>query len=812
MQDSEALAGKSSDFTSAGRLGPGAAGSTIRGTGQSRDSAPPAVASSPVKTPTGITSPGAGASAEQGFGAKAANSGRAREGAGLEAEAAGRAAYGGHSAHGGHAGQAPQAFHVPQAAQSSMHSIPSAASLSSTQVRENPNAGFRKLHAGSTLPALHRNRVEAPLFSHAPDVASASYLHHASFGQQGPPNPRITELPVPEPGTHELCSAARSLVDLCLDVRTGATKKAKAFLLAIAQQLQYLAQTDTLGVSEDKLQYTGTGKTDDARRGLQLQPFQQRFQPPFQDPGADNRTPGMGGDALDGDTLTQLSQPRPGLPTARQKGREFAVARKAVLMILGIVKSFYDHSPPYITYFADQILGYISSLGAEQGRSLYGTETPLSFSGGESSESDADADTDAYREMEAASNPFSQSLSRSQSQSCSRSQISRGRKRGARDLEDSRECENSDDAAGRPGPVSGAILDSRDHSTLEALEEMAPQSPGISNLFNEYGATGVVGMAGAQPGRDTLHMARPGAAVTAASPAALRSPSDPALAGPQLSTSSSGLPQSDAPFTAAGKLAIPQTYAGSPPLGTAVLQESPESRGIVQRVGSFVVSLLNDRIIKASNMIYVELASSIRSSDTVLVYGASHLVWKALQMAAIRCLRESGECFELIVVDAPEYLVGGDMAARAAGLGISTTYCMLGSVSRLLSRVTKAVVGAFAVSATGHVLGRVGTSLLAEMCSQNQIPFVVAAERFKYTEAQLLDSTLSNTLGAVQQTAGMETTLRVIGEARKIAGVQTPACIFPLYDITPPNRISVLISEYGSFSPANARAMLDREA
>eukprot|EP00701_Giardia_intestinalis_P006160 XP_001709984.1 Translation initiation factor eIF-2B delta subunit [Giardia lamblia ATCC 50803] len=220
------------------------------------------------------------------------------------------------------------------------------------------------------------------------------------------------------------------------------------------------------------------------------------------------------------------------------------------------------------------------------------------------------------------------------------------------------------------------------------------------------------------------------------------------------------------------------------------------AEGVIHNMLDFVKLLYNERIVKASNDIYVELSRRIKQNDCVIVFGKSRIVLKALILAHLRLQAEtdSKACFEVICIDASECQCGLDIIKKLSQAGIPCFYGLLTSLPLFIKHATKVIMGAHSVSLNGSIQGRAGASLIANIAKFYRIPLIVGCETYKVTD-QIYINALSNN---VLQDTGTFT----LGQTDKIQIIK------PLYDTVDTKLISCIITEYGPISPDSLREQL----
>lgn len=173
----------------------------------------------------------------------------------------------------------------------------------------------------------------------------------------------------------------------------------------------------------------------------------------------------------------------------------------------------------------------------------------------------------------------------------------------------------------------------------------------------------------------------------------------------------------------------------------------------------------------------------IRANSTVLTHGYSRVVLKVLQQAF-----SSGLQFSVIVTEGRPDSTGIKMAQKLDAEHIPVTLVLDSCVAYIMDRVDMVLTGADAVVENGGIINKLGTYGIALAAQAASKPFYVAAESYKF--ARLYP------LGQAD-----------LPEERKPLDVapQLPSranVINPSRDYTPPQCISLLVTDLGVLTPA----------
>jgi ribose 1,5-bisphosphate isomerase len=124
--------------------------------------------------------------------------------------------------------------------------------------------------------------------------------------------------------------------------------------------------------------------------------------------------------------------------------------------------------------------------------------------------------------------------------------------------------------------------------------------------------------------------------------------------------------------------------------------------------------------------------------------------------------------------------------------GIDVTMIVDSAMRYFINKVNKVVVGADAIAANGAVVNKIGTSLLALAANEARVPFMVAAETYKFSP-----DTLFGKLIIIEERDYREVAPESWVNKYKHLTIRNPA-----FDVTPPEYIDILITEIGVFSPS----------
>jgi len=197
-------------------------------------------------------------------------------------------------------------------------------------------------------------------------------------------------------------------------------------------------------------------------------------------------------------------------------------------------------------------------------------------------------------------------------------------------------------------------------------------------------------------------------------------------------------------------------------------------------------------------------AGKIANGDVILTYATSTVVEAVLKQA-----HDAGKQFRVIVVDSRPKLEGKVLLRKLATHGLRCTYTLLNSISYVMKEVNKIILGAAAMLSNGTVIARVGTSMIGMMAHANNVPVLVCCETYKFHERVQLDSLTSNELGdPTDLTIVDRDDLRYGNVLAGWKSLSKLKLLNLIYDVTPVNFVSMVITEVGMIPPTSVPAIL----
>ncbi|KAL9239423.1 hypothetical protein vseg_013747 [Gypsophila vaccaria] len=223
------------------------------------------------------------------------------------------------------------------------------------------------------------------------------------------------------------------------------------------------------------------------------------------------------------------------------------------------------------------------------------------------------------------------------------------------------------------------------------------------------------------------------------------------------------------------------------------LTESEAKSVLCSEIDQFV----NEKIIIAKKVIVNHAARKINEGDVLLTYGCSSVVEMVLVYA-----HELGKKFRVIIIDSRPKLEGQRLVRRLVGKGLRCTYTHINAVSYVMHEVTRVFLGAASILSNGTVYSRIGTACVAMVAHSFRVPVLVCCEAYKFHERVQLDSICANELGdpdVISKVPGRND----VNYLHNWLSKENLQLLNLLYDVTPSDYISMIITDYGMVPPTS---------
>ena len=253
------------------------------------------------------------------------------------------------------------------------------------------------------------------------------------------------------------------------------------------------------------------------------------------------------------------------------------------------------------------------------------------------------------------------------------------------------------------------------------------------------------------------------------------------------------------------------TMEGSP------CHRKPNESEVKTQMIRVIDDFIQDEIVCALKSIIEEAASLISDGDVIMTLGCS----LKIQHVLLRALR-SGKKFSVIVVDSGPDYDGVQMLRFLKDSSevdqLRMTYIYISAVAHVMNTVSKVMVGGHGVLANGYVMSKMGTSQVALVANSYNVPLIVCCETNEFADAVHTDAFVFNESGLCQDY------FRVKNE--KLAKFVKETCnpssnvsdkkrknikiLNLLFDITPPDYVSMIVTEKGIIPCSAVSAVIRR--
>lgn len=176
----------------------------------------------------------------------------------------------------------------------------------------------------------------------------------------------------------------------------------------------------------------------------------------------------------------------------------------------------------------------------------------------------------------------------------------------------------------------------------------------------------------------------------------------------------------------------------------------------------------------------------------ILTFGKSRTVENFLTAALQTSKRKGGRQFEVILAEAAPDYRGHHQAHALSAAGVPTTVINDAAVFAVMPRVTKVIVSAHAVMASGGIIAPNGIHIVALAAKHHSVPLICVSPLYKLCPVFPFDQDSVNDFlspSAVLKFEEIEDPDRV-----RVAN--------PAYDYVPPELVSLFVTDNGGAQPS----------
>lgn len=173
---------------------------------------------------------------------------------------------------------------------------------------------------------------------------------------------------------------------------------------------------------------------------------------------------------------------------------------------------------------------------------------------------------------------------------------------------------------------------------------------------------------------------------------------------------------------------------------TTVEEESKKI--LINEIDQFIM----EKIIMADRVIVEYSEKHINNNSKILTYGHSNVLSELFEYCAV----EQNKRFEIYIIDSKPLFEGKKLAKKLSKLeNIKLHYNLINSLSSVLekSNIDFCFLGAHSMLSNGRLYSRVGSALISMASKNKGIPVLVCCESLKFSDKVQLDSVTLNELG-----------------------------------------------------------------
>jgi ribose 1,5-bisphosphate isomerase len=209
---------------------------------------------------------------------------------------------------------------------------------------------------------------------------------------------------------------------------------------------------------------------------------------------------------------------------------------------------------------------------------------------------------------------------------------------------------------------------------------------------------------------------------------------------------------------------------------------------LVRRADAFILSSLH-----AVERIGEFGAHLIKDGDRLLTHCNSEAA-----LACILAAKEQGKEIEVVATEVRPGNQGLITIERLNEAEIPTTYIVDSAVRSYINTVDRVFVGADAITVNGAVVNKIGTAQIALAAHEARTNFVVAAETYKFAPRTILAELIE-----IEERDSSEVLPPDIARTLPHVTVKNP-----VFDVTPPAYVDMIITEEGAIPPSLAYVIL----
>jgi ribose 1,5-bisphosphate isomerase len=187
-------------------------------------------------------------------------------------------------------------------------------------------------------------------------------------------------------------------------------------------------------------------------------------------------------------------------------------------------------------------------------------------------------------------------------------------------------------------------------------------------------------------------------------------------------------------------------------------------------------------------------AKRIEDGDTIMTHCNSSVAIGVLAEA-----HRQGKDFKVYATESRPWRQGILTVNDLAKEGIDTTLIIDSAVRLVMKKVDKVFVGADTITSQGALINKIGTSQIALAANEARAQFYVCSETYKFSPF-----TAAGDLVKIEE--------REISEVVRPGEIPDSVKVYnPVFDVTPPQYISGIITELGLISPGSVYGIMEEK-
>lgn len=175
----------------------------------------------------------------------------------------------------------------------------------------------------------------------------------------------------------------------------------------------------------------------------------------------------------------------------------------------------------------------------------------------------------------------------------------------------------------------------------------------------------------------------------------------------------------------------------------SVIDPSTPDKEAKQVLREKIAQFAREKIELADHLIIEAGSQHVEDGSTIVTYGSSKVLTDLLIYNAVELKKD----FQVIVVDSRPLFEGRKMADQLRRHGVNVLYALITSLDAIFNMdVDYVFLGAHSILSNGFLYSRVGTAMLAMCAKRRNIPVLVCCESLKFSQRVQLDSVTLNEL------------------------------------------------------------------